>query len=423
MSLKSKRVLMIVENNPYLRDPRVRNEARTLIAAGYRVSVICPGRRGERWHESIGAVDVYRFPSWSSTNNVWGYLTEYTFAIVSIALLSALVLCREGFDIIHVGNPPDCIVPVIAIYKLLGKSVIYDQHELCPELFAAKFGGSWFPHRLLFSLERYSYRIANHVVVTNESYKEIALQRGGQPESKVTVVRNGPSLPDFPTGDTDPVLRAKAPNIIAFAGVTGVQDGLDYLCRALHYLRYELGQEGFYCIVLGDGDALDGVQALARELRVDDKIWFAGWISDSSLYARYIATADICVVPDPYNDYNNRSTFVKVMEYMAAGKPIVAFDLLETRRSARTAAAYARPNDSADFAQKLADLMGNPPLRQSMGESGHSLVRSELAWEYSVPKLLSVYEKAGQSSIAQPVSPTEIQAGIGSCTGAEKMKN
>jgi glycosyltransferase involved in cell wall biosynthesis len=424
MSLEAKRVLMVVQNCPYLRDPRVRNEAKTLIAAGYQVSVVCPGRSGEPWYESIEAVDVYRFPSWSPANNVWGYLTEYIFAMVSIAVLSVLVLSRDGFDIIHVANPPDCIVPIIGIYKLLGKSVVYDQHELCPELFAAKFGGSWFPRGLLFLLERYSYQIADQVVVTNDSYKEIAMQRGGRPESKVTVVRNGPSLPDFSIRDVDPVLRAKAPNIIAFAGVTGVQDGLDYLCQALHHLCYGLGQKDFYCIILGDGDALDGVKALARELRVEDKVWFAGWVSDPDLYARYISTADICVVPDSYNDYNNRSTFVKVMEYMAARKPIVAFDLLETRRSAGAAASYARVNDAADFAQKLADLIANPSLRYSMGESGYLRVQSELAWEYSVPKLLSVYEKVGRSSLTtQPVSATEIPAESRSCTRAENVKS
>jgi len=399
---------MVVENCAYLDDPRVRKEAEALVSEGYCVFVICPGREGERWHEQVGSVGLYRFPLWSPVNNAWGYLIEYTCAILSIVLLSVLVWFREGFDIIHVANPPDFILPIVSVYKLLGKRVIYDQHDLCPELYAAKFGTNPYLYKVLLLLERYSYRLANHVIVTNESYREIARQRGLLPESKVTIVRNGPSVPGLRTANVDTELRAKAPIIIVFAGVIGCQDGLDYLCRALHHLCYKLRQEGFYCVILGDGDALNKIKALARELNLDDKIWFAGWISDPHVYECYISTADICVAPDPSNSYNDRSTFVKIMEYMAARKPIVAFDLPETRRSARTAASYARPNDVVSFAEKVADLMTNPSLRCSMGESGYMRVQDALAWQYSVPKLLDVYEKVAKSSVEdQAVFPTE----------------
>ena len=407
----TKRVLMVVENCPYLQDPRVRKEAEALVSAGYRISVICPGRSGEPWHEQLGNVGLYRFSQWPSANNSVGYVMEYTWAMLSIALLSVLIWLREGFEIIHVANPPDVIVPILSVYKLLGKLIIYDQHDICPELYAAKFGHNPYLYKMLLLLERYSYRLADHVIVTNESYKESALQRGRLPESKVTVVRNGPSLPNLGTANVNPELRAKARNIIAFAGVTGFQDGLDYLCRSLHYLRYELHQENFYCIVMGDGDALEEIKALARDFRLDDKIWFAGWISDPDLYAGYISTADICVAPDPSNSYNDRSTFVKIMEYMAARKPIVAFDLPETRRSARTAASYARPNEVASFAERLADLMTVPSLRRSMGEVGYMRVRDGLAWQYSVPKLLEVYAKVAKSSGEDAtVTPSNQQA-------------
>jgi glycosyltransferase involved in cell wall biosynthesis len=408
-SEKATRVLIVVQNCPYSCDPRVRNETETLATAGYRVSVVSPRRSGERWYESMGTVSIYRFPLWSFGNNVWGYLTEYIFAIISIAMLSVLVLCREGFDIIHVANPPDCILPIISFYKLLGKSFIYDQHDLCPELYAAKFGENRFALGLLGALERYSYCLASQVIVTNESCKEVAVGRGHQLETKVTVVRNGPRLPSLNVPKVDADLRAKAANIIAFAGVIGFQDGLNHLCRALHCLRYKLRREDFYCVVLGDGDALDALKALARELNLDDKIWFAGWISDPLLYVRYLSTADICVAPDPSNSYNDQSTFVKIMEYMAAGKPIVAFDLLETRRSAQTAASYARPNDPVDFAQKLLDLMENSSLRSLMGEAGYVRVQKELAWQHSVPKLLSVYEKVAKSALC-PRSGFTIKA-------------
>ena len=398
---KPKRILMIVENWPYVLDARVRKEAEALTDGGYRVLAISPGRRGEPWRDVLGAVELYRFPVLlSSRNDAIGYLIEYVWATMWIILLSFLVLLRHGFDVIHVANPPDCIVPAMCFYKLIGKFLVYDQHDLCPELYELKFGRGGLLHRVLLSLERLSHKLADQVVVTNESYKKIAMERGGLAESKISVVRNGPDLKTYETSEFDRELRAKSPNIIAYAGVIGTQDGLDYLVRALHCLRYELGQESFLCLVLGDGDAVEGTKALAQELGVDDKVWFAGWVNDARVYARYLSTADICVAPDPSNCYNDHSTFIKVMEYMAVGKPIVAFDLAETQQSAHTAAAYARPNDVADFAQYLADLMSKPSVRQLMGQSGYLRVRNELAWEYSVPKLLGVYEKLGKYSVS-----------------------
>jgi len=395
---------MVVENCPYLRDPRVQKEAKALVAAGYRIAVICPAEGDKPSHQLIGGVSVYQFPVWPLAEGSLGYLLEYCYAMAAIVFLSVWVWLQEGFDVIHVANPPDCMVPILSIYKLIGKSVIYDQHDLCPELHSAKFGESRWLLWLLLLMERYSYRVANHVIVTNDSYRELAIRRGRLSESKVTVVRNGPDLQSIKSEDAaidiDPELRRKSPNIIAFAGVVGVQDGLDGLCRALHHLRYELGHENFYCIILGDGDALPAMKTLAAELCIADKIWFAGWVHDPAAYARYINTADICVSPDPFNSYNDASTFVKIMEYMAAGKPIVGFDLRETRRSAQDAALYARSGDIQDFAQKIASVLDQPGTRHSMGEVGILRVQKRLAWQYSIPDLLHVYEKITQSHLA-----------------------
>jgi glycosyltransferase involved in cell wall biosynthesis len=387
------RILMVIENCSYLRDARVQNQAEALRAAGYGVSVICPAHDNESAQEVIDGISIYRFRLRRASQGIAGYLSEFVYAMLAIAALSIVVLFREGFDILHVANPPDCMVPMLSIYKLIGKIIIYDQHDLCPELYAAKFvRPRKAVSRILTWLEQCSYVLADHVIVTNESYKDISLQRGRLAASKVTVVRNGPILRNLSVDDVDLELRSRSSTIIAFAGVTGYQDHLEQLCMALHELRHSLGREDFYCIVVGDGDALPQIRALAQELGLESKIWFTGWVSDPDLYARYVFTSDICVVPDPLNDYNDRSTFVKVMEYMAAGKPIVAYDLHETRCTAGKAAQYARPNDVHDFAKKIVELMDDPALRRSMGEIGLNRVQQQLAWHYSVPDLLRAYE-------------------------------
>jgi glycosyltransferase involved in cell wall biosynthesis len=388
------RILMIVENCPYLRDPRVRREARTLVGAGYRVTVIAPnGDKSGRGGEVVDGVKVYRFAKLKSSSTVIGHLLEYFFAMLTMALMSVYVFVREGFDIVHVANPPDGLVFIACAYKILGKSVIYDQHDLCPELYGVKFGDSSdLIAKHLRLLERLSYRLADSVIVTNESYERLAMTRGRLPKQSITIVRNGPDVEDARNGEIDPELRGKAPNILAFGGIIEVQDGVEELIQALHALRYKLGRSDFVCVVMGSGHALADAKDLACRLGLEDNILFTGWISDRELYRSYLATSDICVSPEPANPYNNQSTFVKVMEYMAAGKPIVAFDLCETRFSAQDSAVYAKCNDMLDFALAIAKLMDDPGLRRAMGLTGQKRIREKLAWQYSAPCLLKAYE-------------------------------
>ncbi len=386
---------MILENCRYLQDARVGKEANALQENGYSVSVISPSLDRLPSRALIDGIVVYGYPQLSFSPGVIGYLLEYTYATWAIALMTAYLWLTQGFDIVHVANPPDCLIPIMAIYRLIGKRLIYDQHDLSPELYTVRFLSppNLFLHRIQLLLEWLSFKLANHTIVTNESHKEIAKSRGGLSESAVTVVRNGPAIEQFPTSEIDLELRKKATTIIAFAGITGFQDGLDYLCRALRSLHREIGEEDFLCIVLGDGDALAEIKEQTRELAIYDKMWFAGWISDPALYCRYLSTADICVAPEPSNCYNDRSTFVKIMEYMAAGKPIVAFDLPENRFSAADAALYAAPNNYQEFAAKLAELMRKKPLRSSMGELGRRRIETTFAWQYSIPRLLAVYHQ------------------------------
>ncbi len=401
---------MILENCSYLRDARVGKEARALKEKGFVVSVISPESGNWPSLELVDGVTIYGFPHLFFVHGTLGYFLEYAYSTLAIVAMTAYICLTKGFDIVHIANPPDCIVPATAIYKMLGKRIIYDQHDLSPELYVARFSRS---NKLLLwlqlRLELLSYTLADHVIVTNESSRTIALNRGRQAESNVTVVRNGPELEQLQVLRIDKELRARSKNIIAFTGVTGHQDGLDYLCRALGSLSCDLGRKDFLCVVVGDGDALSHAKNLAHELSIDDNIWFVGWVSDSDTYLRYISTADICVAPESSNSYNDRSTFVKIMEYMLAGKPIVAFDLPENRVSAEGAALYASPNNHQEFAIKLAELMDDEALRRSMGELGQRRIKTKLAWQYSIPSLLSAYdallEPQNRPAVAAKASP------------------
>jgi glycosyltransferase involved in cell wall biosynthesis len=386
---------MLLENNPFPQDARVRPEARALSRAGLDVTVIAPGRKGQPRREVVDGVRVYRFPQPSAGRGLLGYLWEYGFSLVATFLLSLVVFFRHGFDVIHVHNPPDIFVLIAAFYRPLGKRFIFDHHDLAPEMYYERFGGgNRFVHRALIFFEKLTCRLADRVIVTNESYKKMDMQRGGVPEQRITIVRNGPDYQHVVRVPPDAELRNKAGTILGFVGVIGYQDGLDRLLRALAYLVNDLGRNDVYCVLIGPGVARDHLMREAHEMGLDDYVWFAGYQVGEDL-CRLLSTADIFVAPDPANAYSNQSTMIKIMEYMYLERPTVAFDLTEHRISAGEAALYARNNDEQEFARLIAQLMDDPSKREEMGRMGRERVETQLAWHHQARKLVGVYQELG----------------------------
>lgn len=389
---------MLLENNPYPQDTRVSLEARMLVEAGYHVSVIAPRAPGQPLVQTVEGVRTYRFPAPPVADGLRGYVTEYALSMLAALVLSVVVLRREGFDVIHAHNPPDTFFAIAVPYKLLGKRFVFDHHDLSPELYYARFGGdaSRLVYHALLLLERLTYRWADHVITTNESYKRVAMQRGRVPADRITIVRNGPDLSQIPKPAPDSERAKSAKAAIAYVGQMGTQDGVDYLVRALGHLVHDLGRTDVRAVIIGGGDALDGLKSLSNRLGLNQYIRFTGRVSHADAL-NHLSEADICAVPDPSNAYNDRSTMIKIMEYMALGKPTVAFDLPEHHRSAGTSALYVPANDEFEFACALRDLMDDPALRQTMGEIGRRRVEQELGWHHSAPKLVHAYSKLFQA--------------------------
>ena len=389
--MRRTKVLLLVENNPYPADFRVRREAQALRDAGYEVGVIAPRGDGQAWRETLDGVRVHRFPAPPGGRGALGYAFEFAYATLAIAVLSLWVFVRHGVDVFHAANPPDTLCAVGALARLLRRKYVFDHHDLAPEVYLSRFGVARedFVSRCLRLLERASYAVAHVVIATNESYREIAMARGRKPAERVFVVRNGPPLSYQPVPG-ECALSARAPHLIGYVGTIGPQDGVDLWMRAMRELAFTLGRRDVLAVVIGDGDALDSARRLARELDLEAHVHFTGRLPELEC-RRHLSEADVCVQPDPLSPLNDKSTMNKLMEYMALGKPTVAFDLHETRCSAQDAALYAQPNDVHEFARRVAWLIDHPLERQRMGEIGRRRVAESLAWEHSVPVLLRAY--------------------------------
>gem|GEM_PF-64075 len=408
-----KRVLMLLENARFEDDPRVRNEARALTEAGYDITVICPGMWGDPIHEVLDNVRIYRYSAPRDGSGTLGYLFEYGYSLAAIAVLSLYVRLRRGFDFVHAHNPPDVLALIAAAYRPFGARVIFDHHDLAPEMYLARFGDSgrsWL-YRAQSLAEFLACRLAHHVIASNESYKRREMELSGIPPERITVVRNGPDPDQWKPVDPDPDLRARSKAIIGYAGVIGQQDGVDYLLRALHHLVHSLGRRDAFCVIIGEGDARLDLMQLASELGLDDHVWFTGWVPHED-FVRYLSTIDIGVVPDPSNPFTDRSTMLKLMNYMAFHKPVVAFDLPEHRASGADIPVYVPPNDVAAFAEAIASLMDDPDRRAALGARGRERVEQHLAWHYSIPPLLRAYECAAGDAPQERVTGATREPGF-----------
>ena len=387
-----KRVLILVENLPSPFDRRVWQEATTLRDAGYKVSIICPTGRGyERRFELIGSIHIYRYKLPIEAEGALGYAAEYATALFWSFMLAWRVFLTRGFDVIHACNPPDLFFLIGGFFKLFGKKFVFDHHDINPELYEAKFGRRDFFYRLMLRLERWTFRTADVSIATNDSYRRIAIERGGMDSERVFVVRSGPSLERMKIEPADERLKCGRRYLVGYVGVMGRQEGIDYLLQAIQHIVFELKRTDIHFGLVGGGTSLQEMKELAIQLNIAQFITFTGRVPDDRLLAM-LNTADLCVNPDIANAMNDKSTMNKIMEYMALAKPIVQFDLAEGRVSAQNASLYAKRNDSIDLACKIVGLLDDPPLRQRMGDAGRQRVLSELSWEHEIPKLLAAYQ-------------------------------
>jgi glycosyltransferase involved in cell wall biosynthesis len=386
------RALILVENLSVPFDRRVWQECQALRDAEYEVSVICPqGSTQDREpHSLIEGVDIHRYPLTPATAGCRGYLREYASAVWRSWRLAG----RLGrFDIVHICNPPDLLFLVALPLKLRGARIIFDQHDLVPELYLSRFDrGKDLLYHVVVALERLTYRLADVVIATNESYRCVALDRGRKAPGRVFVVRSAPDLGRFAGAEPDPTLKKGKQHLVCYLGVMGPQDGVDYALRSLAALR-ELRADDWHAVFVGAGDCFEEMRALARQLGLEGHVTFTGRIPDQELL-KYLATAAVALAPDPHNPLNDVSTMNKILEYMAVGLPIVSFDLREARVSAGDAARYAKCNDTQAFANAVSALLDDPVERRRRGRAGRDRIGGALSWEHSKAQLLASYAAA-----------------------------
>jgi len=410
-------VCIIVENQPVPFDRRVWQEARALLAAGYRVSIISPKTPDcKASTETLEGIDIYRHWTWAVHGRV-GYVFEYIFALAAEFYLAWRVYARNRFCVLQGCNPPDTVFLIALAFKPLGVRFLFDHHDLSPELYEAKFGKRGLIYRILHLFERLTFRAADLSIATNESYRKIAIERGKMQPDRVVVVQTCADLAEVSRGKQKPELKRGKRYMVAYVGVMERQDGVRLLIEAIEYLVKTKKRQDTQFVLIGSGSELPNLKALSTQLGVKDYIEFTGLLPHEQVEP-YLATADVCVAPDPLNPLNDKSTMIKILEYMAYARPIVLYELEEGHNTAGNSALYARPNDPTDFAQQIEKLLESEQLRRELGEFGRKRAEEELNWKVQSSKLLAAY--ASLVAAADLAPKTNPAKNVSSAQGNER---
>ena len=396
-----RRVLIIVQNLPVPFDRRVWLECQALTASGYEVAVVCPKGKGDPAYQVLHGVELFKYRPYAPGGSKVSFVAEYAYSFLTTAWQVFKARRKGRFAVLQACNPPDIFWPIaIALRAADRTKFVFDHHDLCPELFQSRFpDGPSLPYRGLRWLEKRTHRTADHVIATNESYREIAIRRGGKKPVDVTVVRTGPEPDKLKRGPLDPVQKRDRKYLAAYIGVMGPQDGVDIVVRAADIVVHELGRDDIAFTLIGKGDCFDELVALRDELGLAGHVEFTGRAPDE-LVGRILSTADVGLSPDPMNPLNDLSTMNKTMEYMAFELPVVAFDLQETRVSAQDAAVYVTPNDVREYAEAIVELMDDEARRADMGKLGRTRVEHDLAWSHSAQAYIGVYNRLTAGNVA-----------------------
>jgi len=390
---QAKKILILVENLPVPLDRRIWMEATTLGDAGYQVSVICPKGKYSAFYEVMQNVRIYRYPL-PSLESVLGHFLEYAIALPITFFLTFVVFFKDGFDVIQSANPPDFFFIIGGFFKIFGKKFIFDHHDLMPEICDSRWNG-W-KHKVAYLpsvwAEKQTFKTADWVIATNESYRQIAIRRGGVNPEKVVVVRSGPEIDKFKPVPVNDSWRNGKEYLVGYLGVMGPNDGMEYLLETINFIVHSLNRTDIHFILIGSGDLQPKLKKICTRFGLDEFVEFTGRLPDQQV-KEILSTADLAVAPDPRDPLNDVSTMNKIIEYMALEKALVCFDLREAKVSAGDAAVYAKPNDAQDFALKVIELLEQPEKRKVMASYGRKRFLDSLAWDHQKKHLLRLYQE------------------------------
>lgn len=381
-----RRVLIIVQNY-YDIDPRVRREAEALIEHGYCVDVLAlqPPNKAENRY-SLNKVHVNTIKLGKKRAGKLRYIWEY----IAFWFMAFLYLARNHhYDLIQVCTLPDCLIFATLIPKLIGCKVILDMHEVMPEFFMSKYHvpENHFMIRVLKWQERLSIKFADHVIVINEPIKKL-LETRGLPTQKATVITNSVDEQLFtPLRDER---RKSETFVFMYHGTLTHIYGLDIALQAFSMASVQMPNAEFH--IVGEGPERTNLELQVEKSNIKEKVKFLGVYPQESIPAQ-LTQCDVGVLATRRDTFLDLSFSNKLPEYIVMEKPVIASRLKAIHHYfSEEAIAYFEPENATNLAEKMVELYNNPERRKRYSENA-LWEYSDIRWECMKQRYLEIVER------------------------------
>ena len=354
------RICMVAYTH-YPTDSRIRREAESLIARGDEVHMICLGESGDENPEQYQGVRLEKIiiKRYRGSNPVL-YVLSYLYFFFRAAFRLTTLHISNPYHLIQVHTMPDFMIFTALIPKMMGTKVLLDVHDLMPELYESKFG---YPAthpliRLITWVERLSISFADSALAVHKPHLE-ALCHHGNPYEKFTILLNLPDPKMFDVKKYPTRERSNGKFELIYHGMLARRNGLEIAIRAAALLRHEI--DGLKLTIIGEGDDVPHLTELIDQLNLKDVVQLSdGMIPLEKLIPR-ILEANIGIVPIFYDDFTKYMLPVKLLEYVALGKPVICsrtptieayFDDAQVQ--------FFSPGNTDDLAEKIRELAQHP---------------------------------------------------------------
>ncbi len=392
---------MILDNS-FPPDPRVENEAVSLIKNGHEIFLFSLCYKGFSKSENIKGIQVKRYPAGKLIYKLSAL--AYTIPLYHLLVEPKIndFIVNNRLDVLHVHD----MLIAEAVFKANKKHklpVVLDLHENRPAIMKFYNHLNKFPGKYLIDLKKWEkkqkefLKKADWVILVTKEAKFDFVKKYNLNPGKIIAVPNTTITEIFYNYPLDQATIDKfAGNFnILYLGDTGLRRGTDLAIKALAILKEKIDKPRL--IFVGKSKEDTHLRSIAKELQVEDMVSFEGW-QDLSKFPSYILASDVCISPLCRNIHHDTTYANKIFQYMSMGKPVVVSNceaqakVIEEERCGLVHEAGKKK----DLADKIFKLYNNPALREELGKNAKTAVLKKYNWEITSQELIKLYGKIGQ---------------------------
>ena len=380
-------------------DPRVENEAITLINNGYEVFLFCLSYGQQKRHETINNIEIRRYKSTKFIYKLSALSYDLSLYRMIMTPKISHFIKENAIDVLHI-HDIRIAGAVFSSNKKYQLKIVLDLHDNIPENMKFYPHLQKFPGKYIISPKKWKKKEKEFILksdkiitVSPNFAKQIIEINNLQPE-KMVLVPNTVRQSFYKEAIYSEEIKKKYSNkfVVLYLGDTNIRRGLLTAIRATEMLSKKI--VNFKLVIVGENTTDTILKEETKKLNLDSYIDFEGW-QDVSLFPSYIDASNVCISPLYRSIQHDVAYANKIFQYMSFGKPVLVSDAIaqkEIVESAKSGLVHEEKNEG-DFYSKVMDLYHDKDKSDALGKNGKAFIENEFSWEITSKALVNLYNE------------------------------